>query len=86
VLVGKCRQALREVERTRLLIGGGVAANAAFRSQVTAMCEREGAELVLAPSSLCTDNAAMAGLAWEHIDSGRFAAFDCDVMPGLVRI
>lgn len=86
VLVGKCRQALREVGRSRLLIGGGVAANAEFRAQVAAMCESEGVELILSPTSLCTDNAAMAGLAWEHIARGRFASLDCDVMPGLVRI
>jgi N6-L-threonylcarbamoyladenine synthase len=86
VLVGKCRQALRESGRSRLLIGGGVAVNSVFRSQVAVMCEREGVELILAPPSLCTDNAAMAGLAWEHIDAGRFASLDCDVMPGLVRL
>ncbi|MBA3315875.1 MAG: tRNA (adenosine(37)-N6)-threonylcarbamoyltransferase complex transferase subunit TsaD [Planctomycetota bacterium] len=86
VLVAKCRQALKETGRKRLLIGGGVAANAVFRSQVAATCDRSQTELVLAPPSLCTDNAAMAGLAWEHVAAGRFASLECDVMPGLVRI
>jgi N6-L-threonylcarbamoyladenine synthase len=86
VLVAKCRQALKETGRSRLLIGGGVAANAVFRTQVEAMCRRSRAELVLAPQNLCTDNAAMAGLAWEHVAAGRFAPLDCDVMPGLVRL
>lgn len=86
VLVAKCRQALEATGRDRLLIGGGVAANTIFRDEVAAMCNAAGAELVLAPPSMCTDNAAMAGLAWEHVTIGRFAELDCDVMPGLVRI
>jgi N6-L-threonylcarbamoyladenine synthase len=40
---------------------------------------------VLAESALCTDNAAMAALAWELIDRQIFAALDLDVTPGLVR-
>ena len=33
----------------------------------------------------CTDNAAMAGLAWEKLARGQTAALDLDVTPGLVR-
>lgn len=86
VLVAKCRLALKQTGRTRLLVGGGVAANRAFRERVARMCGEVGAELVLAPPELCTDNAAMAGMAWEHVAAGRFALLDCDVVPGLVRI
>ena len=86
VLVGKCRQALEQTGRKRLLVGGGVAANGPFREQLSDYCEHAGIELILAPPELCTDNAAMAGLAWEHFAAGRFAAADCDVMPGLVRL
>lgn len=86
VLVGKCRQALEATGRKRLLVGGGVAANRSFREALTADCQSRGVELILAPWELCTDNAAMAGLAWELLAAGRVAGLDCDVMPGLVRI
>lgn len=86
VLVGKCRLALKMTGRSRLLVGGGVAANRPFRERLEAVCREDGIELVLASNVLCTDNAAMAGLAWEHVAVGRFAPLDCDVTPGLVRI
>ena len=35
--------------------------------------------------SLCTDNAAMAAIAWEHLKRSRFAELDLDVTPGLIR-
>ena len=35
--------------------------------------------------ALCTDNAAMAAIAWEQLKRGRFAELDLDVTPGLVR-
>jgi N6-L-threonylcarbamoyladenine synthase len=34
---------------------------------------------------LCTDNAAMAAIAWEHLAAGRIASLNADVLPGLVR-
>ncbi|MGC1274670.1 MAG: tRNA (adenosine(37)-N6)-threonylcarbamoyltransferase complex transferase subunit TsaD [Planctomycetaceae bacterium] len=86
VLVSKCRQALVETGHRRLLVGGGVAANRPFRDRLTTMCDAIQAEPILAPPNLCTDNAAMAGLAWEHVAAGRFAGLDCDVTPGLVRV
>lgn len=86
VLVGKCRAAIEQTGRTRLLVGGGVAANRPLRTQLGAYCREAGVELILAEMDLCTDNAAMAGLAWEHVAAGRFARLDCDVRPGLVRI
>lgn len=86
VLVAKCRQALCETGHRRLLVGGGVAANRPFREALATACDEQQVELILAPPELCTDNAAMAGLAWEHVAAGRFAALDCDVTPGLVRV
>ena len=47
----------------RVAIAGGVAANSGLRSALTARCEAEGLQLSLPPLSLCTDNAAMIGLA-----------------------
>lgn len=85
VLVGKCEQALKQCNRERLCVGGGVAANALLREQLGEMTRRLGVELHVAPMSLCTDNAAMAAIAWEHLRRGHFAELDLDVTPGLVR-
>jgi len=85
VLVGKCRQALRVKGRTRLLVGGGVAANGRFRERLEAMCRSNKSELFIAPREMCTDNAAMAAIAWEHFEQGHTAPLDLDVTPDLVR-
>ncbi|HLQ46074.1 MAG TPA: tRNA (adenosine(37)-N6)-threonylcarbamoyltransferase complex transferase subunit TsaD [Planctomycetaceae bacterium] len=85
VLVGKCRQALCRKGRTRLLVGGGVAANSRFRERLEAMCRSNKTELFIAPREMCTDNAAMAAIAWEHFEQGHIASLDLDVTPGLVR-
>ncbi|MBX6314013.1 MAG: tRNA (adenosine(37)-N6)-threonylcarbamoyltransferase complex transferase subunit TsaD [Isosphaeraceae bacterium] len=85
VLVAKARQALRQTGLKRLGIGGGVAANARFRERVAAMAAAEGAELFIPPLALCTDNAAMAGVAFPKLAAGQVADLDIDVTPGLVR-
>jgi N6-L-threonylcarbamoyladenine synthase len=85
VLVEKCRLAVRQQRAVRLCVGGGVAANRAFREALGRMSRRERIELCIAPMELCTDNAAMAAIAWELLRAGRTAALDCDVLPGLVR-
>ncbi len=86
VLVGKCRQALEQRNRNVLCVGGGVAANALLRERLEKMTRRIGAELHIAPMNLCTDNAAMAAIAWESYHRGHFADLDLDVTPGLVRV
>jgi N6-L-threonylcarbamoyladenine synthase len=85
VLVGKTRQALRRLGWSRLGVGGGVAANTSFRARLAAMAGAEGVELFLPPLSLCTDNAAMAGIAFPKLGAGQLAELDIDVTPGLVR-
>ncbi len=85
VLVEKSRQALRQHGYRRLCVGGGVAANRLFREQLQQMADRERIELCVAPLDLCTDNAAMAAIAWEYFEQSRFAGLDADVLPGLVR-
>jgi N6-L-threonylcarbamoyladenine synthase len=78
VLVGKCKQALRQTGLRRLAVGGGVTANKALRAALEAMAGTEGAELFIPPLSLCTDNAAMAALAVEKWRLGQFAPLDLD--------
>ncbi len=81
VLVGKCRQALRQTGLGRLAVGGGVSANKRLRLRLEEMCAEEGVELFIPPLSLCTDNAAMAALAVEKWRRGEFARPDLDAEP-----
>jgi N6-L-threonylcarbamoyladenine synthase len=85
VLIAKCRQALVRTRRTTLCVGGGVAANGRLRQRLLQMADETSTKLVLAPPDLCTDNAAMAALAWELLDRGTVAPLDLDVTPGLLR-
>ncbi len=80
----KCKQALRQTKLTRLAVGGGVSANQALRSALSAMCAKEGAELIIPPLDLCTDNAAMAALAVEKYRRGEFADADLDAQPNFL--
>lgn len=85
VLVEKCRQAIQKTGHRRLCVGGGVAANQRLREELARMTQRNRVALYIAPMSLCTDNAAMAAIAWELLAAGRVASLDADVLPGLVR-
>ena len=50
-------------------VAGGVAANQAIRTRLSALCDREGVAFVAPPLALCTDNAAM--IAWAGIERSR---------------
>ncbi len=84
-VIGKARLALKKTGLSRLCVGGGVAANDLLRSQLAEMCRKLGAELLLAPRELCTDNAVMGAIGWEKVDRGDFAPLDIDIQPGLLR-
>ena len=84
-LVGRCRRALAQLGHSKLLVGGGVAANGALRDALQRMCRQNDVQLEIAPRELCTDNAAMAALGWERLDQGHTAQLDVDVTPGLIR-
>jgi N6-L-threonylcarbamoyladenine synthase len=84
-LVGKAILAVKATGLNRLCIGGGVAANQKFRTQVAAACEARRIELVIAKPQWCTDNAVMGALAWEKIRRGQFDTLELDAQPGLVR-
>jgi N6-L-threonylcarbamoyladenine synthase len=85
VLIAKARQALRLTGLNRFGIGGGVAANGRFRERLNAFATIEGIELFIPPLNLCTDNAAMGGVAFAKLAAGQVAGLDVDVTPGLVR-
>lgn len=85
ILVRKCEQALLQTGRTTLCVGGGVAANSAFRTALQELCTRREVRLIIAPREFCTDNAAMGAIGWELYERGLFAPLDADVTPGLMR-
>jgi N6-L-threonylcarbamoyladenine synthase len=58
-LVGRIERGLAQTGRTRLAIGGGVAANGRLRERVAGL----GVEVAIPPPELCTDNAAMIASA-----------------------
>jgi N6-L-threonylcarbamoyladenine synthase len=71
VLVSKAINACKEHKVPRLLLGGGVTANARLREVASKRCLEEGIELRIPPFDLCTDNGAMiAVLGAQLIMSG----------------
>ena len=80
-LVKKCKYALKATGHKRLAVGGGVAVNKLLRTKLLEMAAKLGVELILAPPEWCTDNAAMAAVAVEHLRLGRFSPLDLDALP-----
>ena len=71
VLVTKAVSACRDLGVPRLLLGGGVVANARLREVAAERCAAEGIDLRIPPLSLCTDNGAMiAALGAQRIMAG----------------
>ena len=62
-LVTKSIAACKREGVSRLVLGGGVAANRGLRAVAAAECAREGIELFVPPLASCTDNAAMIAYA-----------------------
>ena len=74
VLVAKTLRAVERIGAKTVLVGGGVAANSALRAALTDACTREGLRFLIAPKTLCTDNAVMvASLAYYKYRCGQFA-------------
>ena len=72
VLVSKALAACRDLGIPRLLLGGGVTANARIRALATERCATAGVELRIPPLRLCTDNGAMiAALGAQLVMAGR---------------
>jgi len=72
VLTAKAVAACRERGIPRLLLGGGVVANARLRQLAAERCAAAGIALRIPPFSLCTDNGAMiAALGAQLVAAGR---------------
>jgi len=63
VLVKKSLRALQETTLSRLVVAGGVGANARLREQLNAVAARRGLRVHYPELALCTDNGAMIALA-----------------------
>jgi N6-L-threonylcarbamoyladenine synthase len=70
VLVAKSLRALQQTGLSRLVVAGGVGANALLRETLDRQAARRGARVHYPPPALCTDNGAMIALAaalrWQH--------------------
>ncbi len=67
-LVGKTVRCAADEGLRRVAVGGGVAANSRLRRRLTDACEERGLEVFVPPPALCTDNAAMVGLAARYLE------------------
>ncbi len=82
VLCSKSLRALQATGLSRLVVAGGVGANAALRARLDGVCQRIGARVHYPELSLCTDNGAMialvAAMRWQAglAATERSGAFD----------
>lgn len=85
VLIKKSMAALAQTGLKRLVVAGGVGANARLREQLDAACAKRGAAVHYPELALCTDNGAMIALAAAMRLQRGLAAQRCeygfDVMP-----
>jgi len=63
VLVAKCTRALEQEGLARLVVAGGVGANAQLRAALDAQAARRGFDVFYPEPELCTDNGAMIAFA-----------------------
>ncbi len=63
VLVKKSLKALQNTGLKRLVVAGGVGANASLRMQLNAVCAQKGIQVHYPELHLCTDNGAMIAMA-----------------------
>jgi len=84
-LVKKAIAATEQTGLKTICVGGGVAANLAFREQLQQACDQNQIDLHIAPLKYCTDNAVMGAIAIERYQAGLFESLELDIQPGLIR-
>ena len=82
-VVAKVGLAIQKTGCRVVAIGGGVTANKALRSALEDLGKQLRATVLIPPTELCTDNAAMGAIAWEHIDRNEIADLELDVRPNI---
>ncbi len=84
VLATKTLRAAEAVGARGIVLGGGVAANAALRARIAGEAESRGLAMVIPRPGLCTDNGAMIGAAGaRRFGAGERAGLDLDARPSL---
>ncbi len=80
VLVGKTMRALDRTGLSRVVLGGGVAANQSLREALAAACKARGAAFHATAMAYCSDNAAMIAALGDHmLASGETVSLNLDV-------
>jgi N6-L-threonylcarbamoyladenine synthase len=85
-LAAKTMLAVRKTGLKTVCVGGGVAANRRLRDRLQQEASQRDVDLLIAPLSLCTDNAVIGAIAIERLNAGLVEPLDLDVYPGLVRL
>jgi N6-L-threonylcarbamoyladenine synthase len=84
VLTVKTFRAAREIGARTIVVGGGVAANAALRARIEGEAQAAGISVVAPRPGLCTDNGAMIGAAGaRRFEAGERSGLDLDARPSL---
>jgi N6-L-threonylcarbamoyladenine synthase len=81
VLVTKTIEAAKQLKVEQILLSGGVAANKTLTQH---FLTNSPVPVLIPPSHLCTDNAAMvAACGYYHIQAGEVSGYNLDVVPSL---
>ena len=84
-ILAKVDLALARTRLRVLAVGGGVTANRALREALERLGRKRRVDVLIPPRELCTDNAAMGGIAWERLERGEDDGLELDVRPGTDR-
>jgi len=84
VLVSKTARAAEAIGARSIVLGGGVAANAALRERLAGEADALSVPLIVPRPALCTDNGAMIGAAGaRRFAAGERAGLDLEATPSL---
>ena len=84
VIVTKAVEAAVSMNKDRLVMAGGVAANRHLRAMLEEACSSRGIRLYCPSPVLCTDNAAMIGVAaYYKYKAGETDGLELDAFPNL---
>jgi N6-L-threonylcarbamoyladenine synthase len=75
-LFSRISKAVEAESPETFLLGGGVAINRVLRERMTALCQKKGINLLMAPPNLCGDNAlSIALIGLDSMKQGLFTPF-----------